>query len=229
LSVYFSLIFLVSNSYLDAGVNVNINLGSTESANFYRSIAHYNNVSEDDVYFIRKKGVADEELPVIFYLASLAGVSPALVADEYKPGNSLLDLTRTFGLNPEIYHYPIKSKVDGPPYGKAYGYYRNKPKKEWKNIKLSNTDIINLVNLRFISDSNGVDPEDVIKRRAGGKTFDLINDDIVKDKKLNRGKKNMDFDHNTKMEWKKVRVRENPKGRKDKAESLINILKLNPF
>jgi len=31
------------------------------------------------------------------------------------------------------------------------------------------------------------------------------------------------------MEWKKVRVRENPKGRKDKAESLINILKLNPF
>ncbi len=196
LSVYFSLIFLVSNSYLDAGVNVNINLGSTESANFYRSIAHYNNVSEDDVYFVRKKGVADEELPVIFYLASLAGVPPALVADEYKPGISLHDLTRIFGLNPEIYHYPIKFKVDGPPYGKAYGYYRNKPKKEWKNIKLSNTDIINLVNLRFISDSNGVDPENIIKRRAGGKTFVLINDGIVKDKKLNRGKKNMDFDHN---------------------------------
>ena len=29
--------------------------------------------------------------------------------------------------------------------------------------------------------------------------------------------------------WKKVRVRENPKGRRNKAESLINILKLNPF
>jgi len=79
LSVYFGLVVLVSNSYLDAGVNVNINLGSTESANYYRSIARYNNVSDQDVYFVRKKGVPDEELPVIFYLASLAAV-PAMSA-----------------------------------------------------------------------------------------------------------------------------------------------------
>jgi len=202
LSVYFGLVVLVSNSYLDAGVNVNINLGSTESANYYRSIARYNNVSDQDVYFVRKRGVADEELPVIFYLASLAGVSPSLVVDEYKPGISLYDLTTIFGLNPEIYHYPVKFRVDGPPYGKAYGYYRNKPKKEWKNIKLDNTDIINLVNLRFISDSNGVDPEDIIRRRAGGKTFVLINGDIAKDKKLNRTKKKSSFDYNKPGKYK---------------------------
>ncbi len=196
LSVYFGLVVLVSNSYLDAGVNVNINLGSTESANYYRSIARYNNVSDQDVYFVRKKGVPDEELPVIFYLASLAAVSPSLVADEYKPGISLYDLTRIFGLNPEIYHYPVKFRVDGPPYGKAYGYYRNKPKKEWKNIKLGNADIINLVNLRFISESNGVDPEDIIKRRAGGKNFILINDGIVKGKKVTPDKKKGDYDSN---------------------------------
>jgi hypothetical protein len=195
LSVYFGLIFLLPSSYLDAGVNVNINLGSSESANYYRSIARYNNVSDQDVYFVRKKGVADEELPVIFYLASLAGVAPSLVADEYRrPGITLNDLTRIFGLNPEIYHYPVKFRVDGPPYGKAYGYYRNKPKKEWKNIKLGNADIINLVNLRFISESNGVDPEDIIKRRAGGKAFVLINDGIVKEKKLKQSKIKKDFD-----------------------------------
>ena len=197
LSVYFGLVVLVSNSYLDAGVNVNINLGSTESANYYRSLANYHRVSEKDVYFVRKKGIPDQELPVIFYLASLAGVAPSLVADEYRrPGITLYDLTRIFGLYPDIYHYPVKTRVDGPPYGKAYGYYRNKPKKEWKNIKLSNTDIINLVNLRFISESRGVDPEDIIKRRAGGKNFIYINDDIVKGKKVSPDKKKGDSDSN---------------------------------
>ena len=196
-SVYFSLIFLLPGSYSHAGVNVNINLGGSESANYYRSLANYHRVSEKDVYFVRQRGIPDEELPVIFYLASLAAVAPSIVADEYRrPGITLNDLTRIFGLNPEIYHYPVKFRVDGPPYGKAYGYYKNKPKKEWKNIKLSNTDIINLVNLRFISDSNGVDPEYIIKRRAGGKTFVLINDGIVKEKKLKQSKIKKDFDHN---------------------------------
>ena len=54
LSVYFGLIFLVSISYLDAGVNVNINLGGSESANYYKSLANYHRVSEKDVYFVRK-------------------------------------------------------------------------------------------------------------------------------------------------------------------------------
>jgi len=194
-SVYFSLIFLLPGSYSHAGVNVNVNLGGSESANYYRSIARYNNVSDDDVYFVRKKGVADEELPVIFYLASLAGVAPSIVADEYRrPGITLNDLTRIFGLYPDIYHYPIKFKVDGPPYGKAYGYYRNKPKKEWKNIKLSNTDIINLVNLRFISESNGVDPEDIIKGRKAGKDFISIDYDIAKSKGKSQAGNKQDFD-----------------------------------
>jgi hypothetical protein len=195
LSVYFSLIFLLPGSYSNAGLNVNINLGGSESSNYYRSLANYHRVSEKDVYFVRQRGIADEELPVIFYLASLAGVAPSLVADEYRrPGITLHDLTRIFGLNPEIYHYPIKFRVDGPPYGKAYGYYRNKPKKEWKNIKLSNTDIINLVNLRFISESRGVDPEDIIKRRSAGKNFITIDDDIVKGKSKSQAGKKKDFD-----------------------------------
>jgi len=197
LSVYFGLIFLVSISYLDAGVNVNINLGGSESANYYRSLANYHRVSEKDVYFVRKKGIPDQELPVIFYLASLAGVAPSLVADEYRrPGITLNDLTRIFGLNPEIYHYPVKFRVDGPPYGKAYGYYKNKPKKEWKNIKLSNTDIINLVNLRFISESRGVDPEDIIKGRKSGKTFLSIDYDIGKGKSKSKAGNKKDSDSN---------------------------------
>jgi len=54
----------------------------------------------------------------------------------------------------------------------------------------------NLVNLRFISESRGVDPEDIIKRRAGGKSFLLIDDDIGKGKSKSQAGKKKDFDSN---------------------------------
>lgn len=196
LTLYLAMLFVFSGLNSHAGVNIDINIDGSASDNYYRSIADYHRVSERDVYYVRQRGIPDEELPVIFYLASLAGVAPRLVADEYrKPGISLYDLTTIFGLGPDVYYYPVKVKVDGPPYGKAYGYYKNKPKKEWKNIKLSNSDIINLVNLRFISESRGVDPEDIINRRKSGKNFITIDYDITKDKgksKNNGGRKDFD-------------------------------------
>lgn len=191
-----AILFLFSgiNSY--AGVNVEINLGGSPNDNYYRSLANYYRVPDKDVYFVRDRGIPNEELPVIFYLASLAGVAPSLVADEYRrPGITLYDLTRAFGLYPDIYHYPIKTRVDGPPYGKAYGYYKNKPKNQWKDIKLNNSDIINLVNLRFISESRGVDPDDIIKGRKAGKDFISIDYDISKSKgKPNNASGKKDFD-----------------------------------
>ena len=81
-----------------------------------------------------------------------------------------------------MYYVPLKSNP-GPPYGKAYGYFKNKPRKEWKNINFTDEDIINLVNLRFISDYYGYDPTQIVKMRNEGKGFVAINNIVRSDKK----------------------------------------------
>ena len=98
-----------------------------------------------------------------------------------------MDITLRYGLSPEIYYVPI-SVSPGPPYGKAYGYYKNKPRKEWKKIVFKDSDIINLVNLKFTSEHYKYSPNEVIKMREEGKNFVVINDEIKKGKKKHKVK-----------------------------------------
>jgi hypothetical protein len=93
-----------------------------------------------------------------------------------------MDITLRFGLSPEIYYVPVRVEVKGPPYGKAYGYYKNKPRKEWGKIVLKDADVINFVNLRFISEYHGYPPGEVIKMRSAGKNFVVVHDGIRKGK-----------------------------------------------
>jgi hypothetical protein len=72
--------------------------------------------------------------------------------------------------------------VTGPPYGRAYGYYKKKPKKDWRTIVLGDDDVVNLVNLKFMSEHYGYPPEKIIKMRSGGKEFVSIYDEIRKEK-----------------------------------------------
>jgi hypothetical protein len=76
----------------------------------------------------------------------------------------------------------VGAVVSGPPYGRAYGYYKNKPKKEWKTIVLSDDDVVNLLNLKFMSEHYDYPPEKIMKMLWEGKEFVSINDEIRKER-----------------------------------------------
>jgi hypothetical protein len=84
---------------------------------------------------VRDRGIHQEELPVVFFLAQRARVSPEAVVDLRLRGMNWMDITLQFGLSPDIYYVPVKSVKGGPPYGHAYGYCKKHPKKEWKKGK----------------------------------------------------------------------------------------------
>ena len=195
---YFLALLFLSLSAVgsSAGVNVNINIGDQGHRDYYNSLSDFYRVDYDDVYYLRQRGIDDERLPVILQIASLANVPPGQVASRYGPGVTLIELTRIFGLSPEIYYVPVKVRVDGPPYGKAYGYYRNRARKQWKDIYLDDHDIINLSNLRFMSGYYDVDPDLIIKKRSSGKNFIVINDDMYHDKKSKHNKWDNELEDN---------------------------------
>ena len=74
------------------------------------------------------------------------------------------------GVGPEVYYVPV-TVASGPPYGKAYGYYKKKPRKQWRTIVLSDPDLINLANLRFLSGYHRLPPERVIELRSSNRGF----------------------------------------------------------
>jgi hypothetical protein len=162
-------------------VNLGVSISDGQLKSFYVAVGDYFKMPQRAVTVIREKHVPDDELPVVLFICRRSGVRPAQVIELRQTGKSWLDISLHFGLTPEVYYVPLT--VDpGPPYGHAYGYYRKHPRSEWKDIRLEDDDIVNLVNLRFISDHYRMAPEEVVRLRSGQRNFVLVNDQAYKAK-----------------------------------------------
>lgn len=162
-------------------VSTGISISNGELQNFYVAIGDYYRVPESQVVYTRQHyRIPDEEIPVVFFLASRAHVDPSVIIDlRLRQRMSWLNITFHYGLTPEIYYVPVKRV--GPPYGKAYGHYK-KHGKDYKKVKLVDADVVNLVNLRFMSEYHGVAAEVVMDRRGKGEKFVVINEHYYKEK-----------------------------------------------
>ena len=170
--------------YAETEMSFGLSLGD-ERRGFCFSASQYYGVAEKEVVIIREKGIPDDEIPVVLFLASRARVTPDAIWRLRLQRKSWMDISLHFGLGADIFYVPVKG-VFGPPYGNAYGYYSKTPRNKWKKIVLKDDDIINFVNLRFVSEHYGYAPEEVIKMRIKGIDFVKINNEI---KIIKSGKK----------------------------------------
>lgn len=150
--------------------------------NFHLAIGNHYRVPEREVILIRERRIPDDELPVVFFLAQRARVAPATIVDLRLGGRSWLDIASRYRLGPDVFYVPV-TVIPGPPYGKAYGYYK-KPRHEWKTIVLADADVVNLVNLRFLSDYHRLPPDRIIEMRGRNAGFVTIHTDLGRGKSV---------------------------------------------
>lgn len=180
------LALLISGSqtgHADTTFDFGISIGGEGINGFHLAIGEYYRVPQREVIVIRERGIPDHEIPVVLFIATRAHVAPAVIIDLRLHRRKWTDITLHFGLSPEIFYVPVNIEVAGPPYGRALGHFKRVPRKKWKKIVLKDDEVINLVNLRFISEHHGYSPEEVIKLRSNGKDFVVINDEFKKGKK----------------------------------------------
>jgi hypothetical protein len=168
----------------DSQVDLGVSIADGKLRSFYLAVSDYYHVPGREVVATKERyRLRDEELPVIYFLAARAHVNPSVIIDLRLKGVSWLDVTFRYGLTPEIFYVPVTVKKVGPPYGKAYGYYKKyRPNKEWKKIVLSDYEVVDLVNLRFMSEHYQLKPEVVMEMRGQGKNFITINEKSWKQK-----------------------------------------------
>jgi hypothetical protein len=150
---------------------------SANVGDFHVAVANYYHVPEREVVVIRERRIPDDEIPIALFIAQRAVVSTATVIDFRLRGNSWWDISLRFGLSPEVYYVPV-TVTPGPPYGKAYGHYKKKPKHQWNTIVLTDADIVNLVQLRFLSEHYRVPPERIIELRGSNRDFIAVHANV---------------------------------------------------
>jgi hypothetical protein len=171
-------------------VNAGISIGGNDGREgFYLAIGDYYHVPKREVTVVRERSIPDDELPVVFFLARQARVEPGVVVQLRLGGMSWMDITTHFRLGPEIYYYrPARNVTGGSPYGRAFGYYRQHPRRHWRQIRLSDEDIVNLVNLRFVAEHEHMPVTQVIRMRERGRSFTTIYSDSHGDDGHGRGR-----------------------------------------
>lgn len=183
-------------------VNINVNLGGPATyGNYYSDMGTYYKIPPGHLKNKKWKHIRDDELPVVYAIAERARVEPSVVANMRLGGKNWLDISLSYGITPEAYYVAV-NRVPGPPYGNAYGYYRNRSRDQWRYIKLSDADVINLVNLRFISEYHGIHPDKVIEMRGRGLGFVKISESVNKQMKGQKGTWKMDDSDHGKKEDK---------------------------
>ncbi len=182
-----TLLTILVPQFGQADVNVGLNIQDGEVRSFYLAVGDYYGVPERSLVVVRERHIPDDEVPVVFFLAREARVGPDVIVNLRLSGKSWMDITLHYGLSPQIFYVPF-SVDPGPPYGKAWGYYKKRPKNKWKEIRLVDADIVNFVNLKFVSGHYGYPPEQVVKMRSGGKKFVAIHSEIKKGKEKSKGK-----------------------------------------
>jgi len=164
-----------------AQIQFGISGGDRGVDSFYLAIGDYYRVPEREVVVVRERHIPDDEIPVVFFIASRAGVSSQTVLNMRLGGSSWMDIALHFGLGPDVFYVPVEGNY-GPPYGHAYGYYRHHKRGQWKDIRLGDADVVNFVNLRFMSEHYGYSPDKVIRMRSEGRGFRDINNNFHREK-----------------------------------------------
>lgn len=160
-----------------ADVDIGLSIGDEGLKSFYLAIGDYYQVPEKQVIIVRRHKIPEEEMPVVFFIAKRAHVSPDVVLKMRLGGKSWWEISAHYGLRANVFYVPLKYDP-GPPYGKAYGHFKHRHKNEWNKIVLTDVDIINFVNLRFVSEYYNYSPEEVVKMRGKGENFVNISSEV---------------------------------------------------
>ncbi len=110
-----------------------------------------------------------DDLSVSLFLSSRSGSDPMEVWRLRNKGLSWFQVGARCGVPMDAWFVPVR-RDPGPPYGKAYGYW-----KRHKNAdRLSDEDARNLVAIRMIHEYYGVPVETAMEWRAGGGTIQQL-------------------------------------------------------
>lgn len=170
--------FLLLGGMALSTASARADLGPLEPiADAHRALHSTLGLPEPMIVRLLERGLPEPDLPAVGLIAQQAHVPAIRVADLRLHGMSYNDIALHFGTGPEIFYVPFA--VDpGPPYGKAWGYYKKTPRARWRTIRLSDADIVNYSNVLVVNRYYAVPPARVVEMRRGGRSFNSIHQEL---------------------------------------------------
>ena len=138
---------------------------------YFRAVSRYFQVPESELVILHNWDVPADEIPVLLFVARRAGVSTEALVALRESGRSWTELTARYRIGAQALHVPLHDPSAAGRLGPLYATFRDTPVERWSSIGLSSEDVVALVNVRVLSQSLGLPPDDIMRRTANTGSF----------------------------------------------------------
>lgn len=136
---------------------------------YLRAAAQHFQVPPQEVRILAEWGLPTSEIPVVLFLSRRGGISPDALVSLRRNGASWSDLSARYQVGAGDYHVPVEGAVAEGILTRAYRQFEATPQSEWDSIRLTDREVITLVNLQFLTASLGIPPGRLLED-AGSQT-----------------------------------------------------------
>jgi hypothetical protein len=138
---------------------------------YFRAVARYFQLPETEVGILANWELPADEIPVLLFVARRAGVSPEALVALRESGRTWPELSQRYQIGARALHVPLHDPSAAGRLAGLYDTFGSTPVDQWADIPLSSEDIVALVNVRVLSQSLGLSPDDIARRTAGAGSF----------------------------------------------------------
>lgn len=129
---------------------------------YFRAVAGFFSLPASEIGILSDWQISAEEIPVVLFVARRAGISPEALVALRDSGQGWATLAERYRVQASAFHVPVRDDADTGSLESAYRLFRSTPVGEWGTLRLSDDDIVALVNVRVISQSLGLPAERVM-------------------------------------------------------------------
>lgn len=108
-----------------------------------------------------------DDLTVALFVARRSGKSADVIHHLRTDGLSWWEISLRLGMPMDVWFVPVK-RDPGPPYGKAYGHWKNHKRDKRHAVALTDGDVRNLVAVRMLHEYYGVSVDVAMEWRSSG-------------------------------------------------------------
>lgn len=130
---------------------------------YYRTVSDHFRVPLREVAILGDWDLKPEEIPVVLFVSTQAGVSPDVVVGLRKSGRPWVDVARQVGVGTMAFHVPLPEDAPLGALSESLGQLRGRPISRWGDVRLTDDDLVALVNFRILSHELGVSLDQVIR------------------------------------------------------------------
>lgn len=138
---------------------------------YFSAVAEFFELPASEVDILRDWRLQVEDIPVVLFVAGRTGVSPEALAQLRRAGRQWPDLIGQYGLDASHFHVPVSDVSRAFVLRPVYEQFDRLDPSRWREVRLSDQDIVILVNVRMAAETLRISPERVLEGHQSTPSF----------------------------------------------------------